>query len=191
VPQPSWIGTSIRKRPSLLTSNRSAPIAGDFRIEQRFGGGDAEPRAAEGVYLHAPICGQPLVPRPQVWSRMPVAFTHEGTDDFDAEIDRYDFRTFVMVQKDVVTVGPQTRMFARNAHTVERLARTAIAEARTADRQNKRRARREAALKFGRFPRNAVSVIYPRPGTEEISRTRHFRAPGTSGNRAGHAVRCQ
>ena len=57
-----------------------------------------------------------------------------------------------------------------------------------ADRQNKRRARREAALKFGRFPRNAVSVNYPRPGTEEISRTRHFRAPGTRGNRAGHAA---
>ena len=57
-----------------------------------------------------------------------------------------------------------------------------------ADRQNKRRARREAALKFGRFPRNAVSVNYPRPGTEEISRTRHFRAPGTRGNRAGHAT---
>jgi hypothetical protein len=50
---------------------------------------------------------------------------------------------------------------------------------RATDRQNKRRARREAALKFGRFPRNAVSVNCPRPGTTEISRTRRFRAPGT------------
>ena len=50
-----------------------------------------------------------------------ITFAHEGPDNLHAEIDRHDRRAFVMIEKDIVAIGPQTGVLAEEIpHTVER-----------------------------------------------------------------------
>src|SRR5437588_9071524 len=49
-----------------------------------------------------------------------VTFWREGTDYLDAKIDRHDLRTFVMIEKDIVSVGAQARVLTEEGpHFVE------------------------------------------------------------------------
>src|SRR5262249_1119185 len=50
-----------------------------------------------------------------------IALANEGPDHLDAKIDRHDGRTFVMIEKGVVAIGPQTGVFAeKSPYAVER-----------------------------------------------------------------------
>ncbi len=50
-----------------------------------------------------------------------ISLPNEGSDHLDTKIDRHDTRAFVVVEEDVVPVGPQAGMPAEESpHAVER-----------------------------------------------------------------------
>src|SRR5262245_6070021 len=50
-----------------------------------------------------------------------ITFANEEPDYLDAKIDRHDARTFVMIEKNVVALGPQTGVLAQESpNAVER-----------------------------------------------------------------------